>query len=363
MASEITDATRSFERWLGEHVRLRREDLEFKHQVMAADTFSFLRGTFYRWSQLFSNELPELADVPRVLGAGDMHVENFGTWRDVEGRLVWGVNDFDEATYLPYTFDLVRLATSAGLAAAEGHLSINLKEACAAILGGYSRSLRSGGKPIVLAENDRWLRKLVTGRLRDPVVFWARMEGMPTARGPLSSKVQELLLQRLPDGVGRVRFTRRRSGIGSLGRERLVAIAEWQGGMIAHEVKALAPSSWEWAHPADSSGRIHYLDLVSQAIRCPDPMTAVREGWLIRRVSPDCSRIDLASLPKLRDEGRLLKAMGWEAGNIHLGTRGATRAILVDLTRRKQGWLRDASTRMARLLRSDWKDWRAAQSR
>jgi uncharacterized protein DUF2252 len=362
VATEISDATRSFERWLGEQVRLRRDDLDFKHQLMAADAFSFLRATFYRWSELWPEELPELTDAPRVLAVGDLHVENYGTWRDAEGRLIWGVNDFDEATTLPYTFDLVRLATSAGLAAAEGHLTINLKEACAAILNGYSTTLRAGGKPMVLAENDRWLRKLATGRLRDPVVFWARMNGLTTARGPLSSKVQELLLQRLPDGVGRVRFVRRRSGLGSLGRERLVALAEWRGAAIAHEVKALAPSAWEWAHPSHSAGRLHYLDIVAQAVRCPDPMTDVREGWLVRRLSPDCSRIDLATLPKRRDEGRLLKAMGWETANIHLGTRGAARAITLDLTRRKQGWLRDAATRMGRRLRADWKDWRASRS-
>jgi hypothetical protein len=27
--------------------------------------------------------------VPRVLGVGDIHLENFGTWRDAEGRMVW----------------------------------------------------------------------------------------------------------------------------------------------------------------------------------------------------------------------------------------------------------------------------------
>ncbi|HKV86708.1 MAG TPA: DUF2252 family protein [Candidatus Dormibacteraeota bacterium] len=362
MPADITDSTRSFERWLGERIHLRRDDLDYKHQLMAADPFSFLRATFYRWSELWLEELPEPADAPRVLSVGDLHVDNFGTWRDAEGRLVWGVNDFDEATTLPYTFDLVRLATSAGLAAAEGHLTINLKEACASILNGYSAALRVGGKPIVLAENDRWLRKLATGRLRDPVVFWARMSAIPTARGPISPKVQELLLQRLPDGVGRVRFGRRRSGLGSLGRERLVALAEWQGAAISHEIKALAPSAWEWAHPAHASGRVHYLDIITQAVRCPDPMTEVREGWLIRRLSPDCSRIELASLPKRRDEGRLLKGMGWEVANIHLGTRGAQRAVTLDLTRRKPGWLREASTRMARRLRQDWKDWRASRS-
>ena len=48
-----------------------------------------------------------------VLAIGDLHLENFGTWRDAEGRLVWGINDFDEAWALPYTNDLIRLATSA----------------------------------------------------------------------------------------------------------------------------------------------------------------------------------------------------------------------------------------------------------
>jgi hypothetical protein len=362
VAQDITDATRSFERWLGERRRLRRDDLDFKHQQMAADTFSFLRATFYRWAELWSEELPELGDAPKVLAVGDLHVENYGTWRDVEGRLVWGVNDFDEATNLPYTLDLVRLATSAGLAATEGHLSINLKEACAAILSGYSSSLRAGGRPMVLGENDRWLRKLASGRLRDPVAFWSRMTGMATARGPLPSRTQAVLLQRLPDGANKVRFVKHRSGLGSLGLERLVALADWNGGMIAHEAKALAPSAWDWAHAPHAADRVHYMELVGQAVRCPDPMVDVREGWLVRRLSPDCSRVLLAELPQRRDEARLLKAMGWEAGNIHLGTRGAGRAIAIDMARRKQGWLRDAATRMARRLRADWKDWRAARS-
>lgn len=363
MATEIATATRSFERWLGERLRLRRDDLDFKHQKMAADPFSFLRATFYRWSELWLEELPELGDAPRVLAVGDLHVENYGTWRDVEGRLVWGVNDFDECAHLPYTFDLVRLATSAGLAAAEGHLTINLKEACAAIHSGYSSSLRSGGRPFVLAETDRWLRKLATGRLRDPVVFWAGMGRLPTARRPLAPRVEGLLLKRLQGATDDIRFARRRSGLGSLGRDRVVALATWHGAQVAHEAKALAPSAWEWAHPAHGGGgRIHYAEAIAQAVRCPDPMVEVDDGWLVRRLAPDCSRIELASLPARRDEARLLKAMGWEAANVHLGTRGAARAVASDLSRRKQGWLRDAATRMARRLRADWKDWRAAQS-
>ena len=48
-----------------------------------------------------------------MLAVGDIHIENFGTWRDNDGRLIWGVNDFDEAAEMPYALDLVRLTTSA----------------------------------------------------------------------------------------------------------------------------------------------------------------------------------------------------------------------------------------------------------
>jgi len=54
-------------------------------------------------------------------------LKNFGTWRDIDGRLVWGVNDFDEACVYPYTMDLVRLAASALLAARAEHLTMKPK--------------------------------------------------------------------------------------------------------------------------------------------------------------------------------------------------------------------------------------------
>src|SRR5437588_2327549 len=161
---KITKATEAYEAWLGRRLRLLNQDLEFKHRQMRTGPFPFLRAAYYRWAQTWAAICREAAKAPKVLAVGDLHVENFGTWRDAEGRLIWGVYDFDEAASVPYTLDLVRLATSAGLAAAEGHMTINLKEACAAIVGGYSASLKAGGRPMVLAENDRWLRKLASGR-------------------------------------------------------------------------------------------------------------------------------------------------------------------------------------------------------
>src|SRR5215472_8199481 len=167
-AIDIHDATRSYERWMTEQIPIVRPDLRLKHQRMAESAFVFLRGTFYRWMQQWPSVCADIATAPAVPCVGDLHVENFGTWRDAEGRLVWGVNDVDEASRLPYTNDLVRLATSAALATRHRHFRISPRAAAAEILDGYTASLEQGGRAIVLAERRRWLRRIALGRLRDP---------------------------------------------------------------------------------------------------------------------------------------------------------------------------------------------------
>src|SRR5215471_16926409 len=120
---DIGQATREYENWLARHFRVLKNDLRLKHRIMAEDPFSFLRATFYRWMQLFGAICPKADQAPVLLAVGDLHVANFGTWRDAEGRLIWGINDFDEAYPVPYALDLVRLATSAAIAIKIGHLS------------------------------------------------------------------------------------------------------------------------------------------------------------------------------------------------------------------------------------------------
>src|SRR5207245_4439459 len=118
----------------------------------------FLRATFYRWAARWRALVGDVAAAPTVLAVGDLHVENYGTWRDAEGRLVWGINDFDEACPLPYTNDLVRLATSAWLAIEEDDLTLGRGTACRVILEGYAAGPDDGGRAVVLSEHNRWLR-------------------------------------------------------------------------------------------------------------------------------------------------------------------------------------------------------------
>ena len=154
----IVQATRKFERWLTQQTAVVRMQLSEKHRRMAESPLIFLRGRIYRWSQMWPEVCPELARASHVLAIGDLHVDSFGTWRDVAGRLVWGADDFDEAFYLPYTQDLLRLAVSARLAISEESLALGWKDACDSILEGYRDGLSSGGRAFVLEEQHRWLR-------------------------------------------------------------------------------------------------------------------------------------------------------------------------------------------------------------
>jgi hypothetical protein len=347
----FSDATRRYETWLARHLKLVAADLKLKHKLMRGDVFPFFRATFYRWAQLWPEVSKELAGAPPVLAVGDLHVENFGTWRDAEGRLVWGVNDFDEAWTLPYTNDLVRLAASAGLA------GMKIRDAGDAILAGYRDALNAGGRALVLSENQLDLRTMAAERLKDPGRFWRKLESMPEWKGKVPKLARKALVRALGRKDGAYRIVHRVAGLGSLGRQRFVALAESHGGFIAREAKALAPSASAWASKRTGTPPILYQELLGRAVRCPDPFVTMKSHWIVRRLAPDCSRIELLDLPRQRDESRLLYYMGWETANVHLGSPKA-KAIPAHLKNLKARWLENAAARMAKATKEDWKEWR-----
>jgi len=361
----VVKATRRYEEWLGHRTNLVKKDLQLKHANMKLAVFPFLRATFYRWAQLWPEICPELSTAPQVLAVGDLHVENFGTWRDIEGRLVWGVNDFDEAHPLAYTNDLVRLAVSAHLASLVGHLPLKHKDICDALVEGYREGIREGGCAFVLGESNRWLREIAESELRDPVHFWARMDALPTVRMDVPKSAIKAIERLMPARDVPFRVAHRVAGLGSLGRQRYVAIAEWHGGQIAREAKAMLASACDWARSAGKkkkdrhgSSQILYQKIITQAVRCPDPFVQLCGKWIVRRLGPHCSRIELATLKAQGEELRLLHAMGWETANIHLGTKSARKAILGHLRKQHSHWLHHATQEMAKPVTEDWSVWK-----
>jgi hypothetical protein len=358
---KIDKANELYEQWLAERIPLIQADVRRKHAAMCEDAFFFFRATFYRWAQVWPVLCPAAQTAPEVLAVGDLHVENFGTWRDVDGRLVWGINDFDEVEWMPSSCDLIRLAASAHLAITACHLNIAQSKACAVILDGYAASLRAGGRPYVLAEDHPALRQMAVERLKDPQPFWRNLEALPELRAMPPATVVKGLRKLLPDRDLPIRLAHRIAGLGSLGRQRFVALTEFEGGLIAREAKQLTDSAWLWAWPPPKGRRkhkIHYQEVLDRSIRCRDPFVKLREDWILRRLAPDCSRIELSSLPATHDAVRLLHAMGWETANVHLGTCEA-KVLLKDLKARGGNWLHEAAVVMVDSVHKDWKAWKA----
>jgi len=353
---DIVTATADFEKWASRHVNLIPSDVRLKHRLMAKSAFPFLRATFYRWAQWWPIVCPELAGAPQVLAVGDLHVENYGTWRDLEGRLIWGVNDFDEAFPASYAVDLVRLTASAYLAIDEENLSISKKQACKAIEAGYHDSLAKGGGAFVLAEHHRWLRLVALNKLRDPVVFWEKILACPKYKGELPKDVWKLVHASLPLRTFNFEMRSRVAGLGSLGHPRVLALATWDGAHIVREAKQLTPSAWVWARKL-STTQILSRKLVESAIRLRDPHFRFADHWIVRRLAPDCCHIEISTLPKKRDEEKLLYSMGWETANIHFGSPRAMPAVRRDLAKRKGRWLHKAAKSMLEATLSDWRLW------
>src|SRR5262249_19766608 len=153
-------------------------------------------------------------------------------------RLAWGINDFDEAAPLPYTNDLVRLATSARLAAQLDGWALSAKGICEAIVSGYRAALEARGRPFVIDEENRWFAPMIRKGLRDPVRFWKGMRALSElSAAEVPDDARARLEAALPDANGANgangsrRFARRRAGLGSLGKPRFVVLAEWRGGL------------------------------------------------------------------------------------------------------------------------------------
>lgn len=358
---DIVTATAAYEDWLRSFVEPHQPDLAHKYANMAdrSDPFPFFRGSYYRWCQTWATACPDEAKAPQCLAVGDLHVENYGTWRDSDGRLCWGVNDFDEADVLPYTNDLIRLATSLLLAKWTGAVDVKFGQACKSILNGYRDHLEAGGNPFVLEEKNVELRRMAMAEDRNPTVFWKKLTKLIDDEPAEPTDAARLaLLSDLPEPNMRpaIRF-RPRVGMGSLGKPRYVALIEWSGSWIAREVKATIPPGTAFA-----SGQTARTSLVNEihrrAVRCPDPYFRPAAYWTARRLSPRCSRIELNQFAHADEMMTVLYATGAEAANVHVGTPGAIENILDDLRGRKKGWLEAAAKEAAQVVEQDWKQWR-----
>ena len=177
-----------------------------KFRTMARDPFAFLRGSACLFYADLGPDGPFAGTDDAWLGVdgakriwiqGDLHAENFGTYLDAGGRLVFDVNDFDEAYLGHWTWDVMRFCASLSVLCWQKALP---DEVIDDLVARYLRSYVEWVQHYVDAEDDtEWALTLETGQ-------GAVLDALHRAR--LSTRVDLLNSATVVDGYRR-RFVER----------------------------------------------------------------------------------------------------------------------------------------------------------
>ena len=134
--------------------------LAMKYRNLRESPFVFLRGTCHLFYDRLPNE-PLFRRAPMVWSCGDLHLENFGSYKGDNRLVYFDINDFDEATLAPATWDIVRLLASVLVAVDMLHATPGQAlRLCMAFVQAYGDEL-TGGKA-------RWVeRETAQGLVRD----------------------------------------------------------------------------------------------------------------------------------------------------------------------------------------------------
>lgn len=351
----ILEATARYEAWLERQHKPVKSGLARKHARMSDGSYAFFQATYYRFAERLPQLCPELWQATQLPSVGNLHIENFGTWRDREGRLVWGVMELEQAWKLPWTQDLVRLGTSVALAIDEKLLSADTSAALQALLEGYEQGLIAHGKPFVLDGEHPDLQALLSGTERTPTHFWQQLKALPELTRLPESAVKALN-RLLPREELDFKLLSGENPLESLGQASFVVLGEYRGGLIAREARAVAPSAFAWLEKRSGDAQLR-RELGKGAVRSPDPLLRLGRKWQIRRISPECGPLSLKSLQSSTELLSVLRAMGTEAANIHLNSR-KSRGIREELARLEPGWLAHAVRVMGAAVKEDLDAWR-----
>ncbi|MDP9150827.1 MAG: DUF2252 domain-containing protein [Myxococcota bacterium] len=345
--------------------------LEHKWARMSATPLAFLRGS----APLFYDVLaryPSLADGPRGEGwlVGDAHLENFGAYRAGalsvaetrttirKERVVFDLNDFDDAVIGPWRFDALRLVTSLVLGGremgADGRRTLAL---CDAMVESYVASLFRRKKAIAPPNAVTALMDRVRARTRKQLLDarTVRLPGSGERRfvhgaryAPLPPKlrarairafvryVNGLPRQERPRGKGHERAFEvidvafRVAGTGSLGCLRIGVLVRGKGGpdgaWIFDMKEEGLPSSASLLRPPPLEPAERVVGAMGACLVHPPRMigtTSLRgSSMFVRRLTPQEDRIHLAEVDPI-DIEPLARHLGSLLGAAH--RRGASR--------------------------------------
>ena len=369
------------------------ERLHLKYAAMRNDAFAFLRGTCH----LFYERLPESSLLERAPAAwicGDLHLQNFGSYKGDDRLVYFDINDFDEALLAPCTLDLVRLATSV-LVAAETlrldrtqarRLARRLLQAYAAtietgkarwierdsatgLIGALLSGLRRRKRKALLSKRTR----LVKGRRKLRIDGEGTLAASPAERRTVMRFMRRFAkAQRDPKFFRPLDVARRIAGTGSLGVERYVVLVEGKGTPDANyllDLKQASPPALraqvkcrqpKWKSEAQ---RVVSLQRRIQAVSMAflAPVKLGRRPFVVRGLQPREDRVVLTGAEQPRQLEELMEDLGSLVAWSQLRSSGregsATADQLIEYWNRRSRVRRlmDLVQQCHRRVRRDWR--------
>ncbi|MBV8467476.1 MAG: DUF2252 domain-containing protein [Burkholderiales bacterium] len=386
--TDVVRSIQSFNAWRDP------DRLQLKMAKMRTSPFIFLRGTCH----VFYDQLPD-ADVfrnaPNAWVCGDLHLENFGSYKGDNRLVYFDMNDFDEACLAPVSWELVRFLTSVLL----GMRDLKVERAdqlmmCHAFLDAYAAALTEGKARWVERETSDGLIKQLLTSLQErsrPKFLDSRTELKGKRRnvridGKKALAVTEQQRAEVESFIGAFAATqpdpqfykvldvgRRIAGTGSLGVARYIVLVEGKGSPDANyllDLKQAVPSAlvphltvrqpnWE-----SEAHRVVSVQRRVQAVSMAFLQAVEMDGkpFILRGLQPSEDRVALDSArEKPKQIGAVLRTMGevvaW--GQLRSSGRNGSAIAdeLIDFGRRTD-WKRpllEAVDAISAQVESDWK--------
>lgn len=319
------------------------ERILLKYQAMRTNSFVFFRGTCH----LFYEDLDKssvLNDTPPVWVCGDLHLENFGSYKGDNRLVYFDINDFDESALAPASWEITRFLTSVLVGA--NTLGVNQSEVltlCRCFLQAYTDALALGTARTVergtaegmvadlldslklrrrkdfldrRTEVKKGLRRLIIDNKRTAAISSQERSLVESLMKNWAAKQQNAEFFKLLDVGVRI------AGTGSLGVKRYVVLVEGKGspdGNYLLDIKQALPSSLmpylKLSQPQWANEAVRIVAIQKRMEAMPQAWVSVvemdGEPFVLRGLQPTQDQVSLDGWNgKLGRLKKVLKTMG-----------------------------------------------------
>ena len=377
--------------------------LSLKYHKMRDSAFSFLRGSCHLFYARLAQSPPRPTS-PLAWICGDLHLENFGSYKADNRQVVFDINDFDEAILAPASWDLVRMLCSVALGANDAGLPPpECQRLGVAFLDAYAAALARGKALWVEHKTANGLvrsilddvhtreRKTLLDKYTD-VHATDRVLRLDGKRAFAATNIQQQCVRDCiariaselpnPDFYEVLDVAQRLAGTGSLGMERYLILVRGKGTPDGHyllDLKRAPSSSLEmylqviqppWASQAHRIvGAQRRMQAVSVAFLQPVLMGG--NAYVLRglQTSEDCIALRKNGHQNSQEHMDLLTTMGQVVAWAHLRGAGRDGSANIDALMafgQSANWkarLHMAADALTAQVRADWADFSMAYDR